>query len=142
MLTINKKLILHSIAFLLMCITMKYKLTGATWHEILGTTLIGYMIIHNLWCWRWYKNLFRGPYSKKRMLSTVINLAMLVSVIIFTVAIELPHGALAPYGISTKTLKGVHKFFADAFFGLLLAHLALHWKIFYLAWQNRKRSTR
>jgi hypothetical protein len=45
-------------------------------HEWAGLALFAAPILHTVWNRRWYAALFRGPYSAKRTLLTVIDLAL------------------------------------------------------------------
>ena len=55
-------------------------------HEWSGIALFAAAILHTVWNRRWYAALFRGPYSAKRTLLTVIDLALAASFLLMMVS--------------------------------------------------------
>lgn len=56
------------------------KLPGAT-HEWLGIALFALFLFHTALNIRWYRALFRGRYPAKRVVQTVVNLTLLISML-------------------------------------------------------------
>ncbi len=50
-------------------------------HEIFGTILLAVFILHHTLNWRWYKNLGKGKYTPTRILTTIVDLVILVDMI-------------------------------------------------------------
>lgn len=67
--------ILMSILFIIL---MGYHITGNKIHEILGVMAFTLFIIHNILNIRWYKAVFKGKYNFRRVLTLVINIALLI----------------------------------------------------------------
>lgn len=60
---------------------MAFQITGQELHEWFGAGMILLFLIHNVLNVRWYKHLFRGKYTVLRVVHTVVNIALLVSMI-------------------------------------------------------------
>lgn len=58
---------------------MAYQITENVLHEWLGTGMLILFFVHNFLNIHWYRNLFKGKYGGLRIIQTVINLAVLVS---------------------------------------------------------------
>ena len=72
-----------NIAMPIMMITlMAYQLIGKAYHEYAGTVLFIIFIIHNILNIKWYSNLFKGSYTPYRILSTIINILLLITMAI------------------------------------------------------------
>ena len=56
------------------------KLPGAA-HEWLGIALFALFLFHTALNIRWYRALFRGRYPAKRVVQTVVNLALLIAML-------------------------------------------------------------
>lgn len=70
----------------LMFIAMAYHITGNTIHEFVGITLLLFFITHNILNRRWYKTIFKGKYSVRRILSIVVNLLFLISMAVVMIS--------------------------------------------------------
>ena len=65
---------------LLFC-QMAYMLIGETAHEWLGAAMFLLFILHHILNWRWYRNLIKGRYGALRILQTIVNVLVFVSMI-------------------------------------------------------------
>ena len=77
---------LDIIMSLLLVLQMLYLLVGEMYHEWAGLALVVLFIAHNVLNRRWYKVILKGRYTKKRILSTVINSACVISIIALAVS--------------------------------------------------------
>lgn len=76
-----------NIAMPIMMITlMAYQLIGKAYHEYAGTVLFIIFIIHNILNIKWYSNLFKGSYTPYRILSTIINILLLITMILLMIS--------------------------------------------------------
>lgn len=75
------KIILDLLMTAILPMLMAFQITGQYLHEWLGPGMILLFLIHNILNVRWYKNLFRGKYTVLRVVHTVVNIAVLVSML-------------------------------------------------------------
>ena len=64
---------------LLLCL-MSYQVVGETIHEWIGVGMSGILIIHHILNIKWYGALFKGKYNALRIVSTVVNTLLLISI--------------------------------------------------------------
>lgn len=114
------------VAFLLFQMTRQF-LPGAV-HEAAGIVFVVLIVTHNVVAWRWYAGLMRGQWSLRRVLVTVVDLALVV------VFVDVAACGLGMLGIAvslgmaghTMQLRSAH--IALTHLGFLLAgvHLGMH----------------
>jgi len=75
------KLVVDVSMTVLMLVVMAYHLTGILVHEVVGVTLLGLFIVHNILNRRWYKTILKGTFNIRRVLSITVNLLFLVSMV-------------------------------------------------------------
>lgn len=78
---LKNKLFVDVVMAIVLLLSMAYLLVGMSAHEWIGTVFFILFMVHNISNWRWYKNLFRGKYTKIRILQTVVNLITLISMV-------------------------------------------------------------
>lgn len=119
---------------MLLCwgITMAYKATGNAVHEVLGMFLFVLFFLHTILNWRWYAALPKGTYNKRRIISTVVNLLLLVCMLatIATVPV-ISRTVLTAFNsgldrMARRPWQGIHKAASKLGFALVLVHLVLH----------------
>jgi hypothetical protein len=108
---------------LLLC-AFAYRIIGDTTHEWIGISVFVFFIAHNILNRKWYKNIFKGKYTLRRIITAVVNI-----VLVFTMTAVLVTGLLQsrtvlaflhlPGGIS---LRLIHT--TTAYWGLIV--IALH----------------
>lgn len=111
------------------------KLPGAA-HEWLGITLFALFLFHTALNIRWYRALLRGRYPAKRVVQTVVNLALLISMLgcmVSAVPISGTVFAALPMG-GAQMGRTLHLVSTAWAFLLSSVHLGLHlsalfWKI-------------
>ena len=74
------KIIIDIAMYLIFVALMQEHLWGGL-HEWLGITLFVLFITHNILNFGWYKSLFKGKYKAPRIVSAVINIALLAAMI-------------------------------------------------------------
>lgn len=70
----------------MMITLMAYQLIGKAYHEYAGTALFIIFIIHNILNIKWYSKLFKGSYTPYRILSTIINILLLITMILLMIS--------------------------------------------------------
>ena len=108
---------------------MAYSLIGETFHEIAGITMFAMFVVHQIFNRKWYKALFKGKYTARRIFQTVIDLLLLIFMILQPISgilmskhlftfIEVP-GAAA-------TAREIHLVLAYWGFALMCIHAGTH----------------
>lgn len=104
---------------------MAYSLIGEAFHEIAGMAMFVLFIAHHVLNRGWFRTLFRGRYTTKRVFQTVLNLLLLVFMVVQPVSGILMSRHLFPFlhipGV-TATARELH--LAPAYWGYVL--LCLH----------------
>ena len=77
-----KKRILNAAMVLLLPLLMAYSLIGESFHEAAGTLMLVLFLLHYWFNRAWWKSLFKGRYSPKRVFQTVLNLLLLLFMIV------------------------------------------------------------
>lgn len=65
---------------LLLCL-MAYQITGQKFHEWFGAGMLLLFLAHNLLNIRWYGSLFKGKYKLPRIMQTIVNFGVLISML-------------------------------------------------------------
>lgn len=117
--------ILMSILFIIL---MGYHITGNKIHEILGVMAFTLFIIHNILNIRWYKAVFKGKYNFRRVLTLVINIALLIVFICMMLSgIMISSNVFVFLGIKTTSFsRKLHLVSTSWGFVLMSFHLGLH----------------
>ena len=113
---------------LLLCL-MAYQITGQEFHEWFGAGMLILFIVHNILNIRWYGNLFKGKYKLLRIVQTIVNVSVLISMLCLGysgivmsrhVFAALPiHGPMA-------TARSMHMAASYWGFVLMSIHLGMH----------------
>ena len=114
---------------LLFC-QMAYMLIGETAHEWLGAAMFLLFILHHILNWRWYRNLIKGRYGALRILQTIVNVLVFVSMIglmVSGVILSREVFVFLPIDGSMSFARTLHMLASYWGFILMSAHLGLHW---------------
>ena len=117
---------------ILLPVLMAYSLVGEEVHEWLGIVMFLLFTIHQVFNWRWYKNLVRGPYPPIRILSTGINLLL----VIVMAALPISGIMMAKHTFQfihfrsgAASARLIHLLASYWGFVLMSLHLGLHWNM-------------
>ena len=117
---------------ILLPILMAYSLVGEAVHEWIGIVMFLLFIVHQALNRQWYKNLLRGSYAPIQILSTAINLLL----VIIMIALSVSGIMMAKHtfgfihfrsGIASARL--IHLLASYWGFVLMSLHLGLHWNM-------------
>ena len=114
---------------LLLCL-MAYQITGQELHEWFGTAMLVLFIMHNILNIRWYGRLFKGKYRLLRIIQTIINLSVLVSMLCLGYSgIVMSRYVFAPLSIHGPMATARRMHMAASYWGFVLMsfHLGMHW---------------
>lgn len=73
------KLLMDILMYVIFIIMMEYHLLSNVLHEYLGILLLLCFISHIVFNKNWYKALFKGKYTTRRLIQTVVNFLLLFS---------------------------------------------------------------
>ncbi len=126
------KIILDIIMYLVFAALMQEHLWSDGLHEWIGITLFALFVAHSILNFRWYKFLLKGKYTTLRIVSTVINIALLVVMLCCMVSSVLVSGKVFAF----LNLRGarigrtLHLITTAWAFVLMSLHLGLHFTSF------------
>jgi hypothetical protein len=145
--TMNGKLaarLILDLAFtvLLLCALM-YRATGDAAHEWIGVSVCAVCIAHNVFNWKWYKNIFKGSYNLRRSVMTAINV-LLAFAFITLIITGLLHSrtVLALLHLPGDMLiRQIHTTAAYWCLPLIGVHLGLNWGIILNAFRKMAKTS-
>ena len=114
---------------LLLCL-MAYQVTGQKLHEWFGAGMLILFIVHNILNIRWYGNLFKGKYKLLRIVQTIVNVSVLISMLCLgysgIVMSRYVFAALPIHG-PMATARSMHMAASYWGFVMMSIHLGMHW---------------
>ena len=117
---------------MLLPVLMAYSLVGEAIHEWLGIVMFLLFIVHQALNRQWYKNLFRGSYPPIRILSTAINLLLVIIMVALPVSgiMMAKHTfGFIHFRLGTASARLIHLLASYWGFVLMSLHLGLHWNM-------------
>lgn len=126
------KILLDAAMTLLLLFLMGYQLWGEAAHEWAGAAIFLSFILHNILNLAWYRNLFRGRYNPMRTAVLAVNVLLILSMIclmISSVILSRYVFAFLPVHGFMSLGRRMHMAAAYWGFGLMAAHLGLHWNM-------------
>lgn len=112
---------------LLLVLQMLYLLVGEAYHEWAGLALAVLFIAHNVLNRRWYMVIFKGRYTKRRILSLAINSACALSIIVLAVSgISMARHSMAAPLLPMGVARILHMAAAYWGFVFISLHAGLH----------------
>lgn len=121
--------ILMSIVLLLL---MAYQVTGDVLHEIFGTAMLVLFIVHHILNLKWYGNLFKGRYTLQRIISTVVNAALLAAMLSLAysgIVLSRHVFDFLPIKSGMALSRVLHLSASYWGFVLMSVHIGLHWSM-------------
>ncbi len=131
-LNMKTKLSVDVVLLMILLPLMGYHLFGRFVHEWLGAGMLILFILHTMLNIQWYKNLFRGEYTCRRLIGTLLNLAVLAAML----CIAYSGIILSKFVFAFLSLhggRGVARMLhlASSYWGFVLMglHLGFHWEM-------------
>lgn len=116
----------------LLPLLMAYILVGQKMHEILGIIMLIIMILHHLLNLRWYKSLLKGKYTVGRVVNTVLDMLLLVTMfatMMSGIAMSKHVFAFLDLPIAASTARKLHMLMSNWSMILMSVHLGFHWNM-------------
>ena len=113
----------------LLLFLMAYQVTGEVVHEWIGIAMTFLVIVHQVLNRRWYKAIFKGRYNPYRIVTTAVNILLLLSFLITALSGMCMSGHAVPfmYGMAPASLaRKMHLAMSHWSFVLMGLHLGLH----------------
>lgn len=114
----------------LLLLLMAYQITGQKLHEWLGAGMLVLFLTHNILNIRWYGNLFKGKYRLLRIIQTIVNISVLITMLCLGFSgIVLSRHVFAMFSIHGPVATARTMHLAASYWGFVLmsVHLGLHW---------------
>lgn len=120
------------VMWVLLLFLMVYQITGQKLHEWLGAGMLVLFIVHNILNFRWYRGLCKGSYRLLRILQTILNFSILLSVLCLGFSgIVMSRYVFAPLSIHGPIATARTMHMAASYWGFVLMglHLGFHWEM-------------
>ena len=139
-----KRIVDVCMTILLLCL-MAYQVTGEQAHEWIGMGMTVLVIVHQILNRKWYGAVFKGRYTAYRVLSTAVNILLLLSFMLTAFSGMSMSGYAVPfmYGLTDVALaRKMHLSMSHWSFVLMGLHLGLHVPVMAAKWKlaDRKKS--
>ena len=125
---VQKRIVDVCMTFLLIFL-MAYQVTGEALHEWIGMTMTILVLVHQILNRRWYAAAFKGKYNSYRIVTTAVNILLLLSFIITPLSgmSMSSHAVPFMYGMAPVSLaRQMHLAMSHWSFVLMGIHLGLH----------------
>lgn len=126
------KLIIDMMMTILLLILMARQITGDTAHEWIGAWMFALWIIHNILNLRWYSHLLKGRYTPFRIIQTIVNMGIFLTMICLMVSgmiLSRKVFAFLPIEGGIAIARPLHIISSYWGYVLMSAHLGLHWNM-------------
>lgn len=126
--TMIKRIVDVCMTVLLLCL-MAYQVTGEALHEWIGIVITVLVIIHQILNRKWYGAIFKGKYHAYRIVTTIVNIALLLSFALTAFCGMSMSGHAVPflYGMTKVSFaRRMHLSMSHWAFVLMGLHLGMH----------------
>lgn len=126
------KIAVDMVMTVLLLFLMARQLTGDSAHEWLGAGMLILWIAHHILNQSWYSHLFKGKYTPIRILQTVTNFAVLLSMLglmVSGIILSREVFGFLPVSGGIALARPLHVLSAFWGFVLMALHLGLHWNM-------------
>lgn len=123
------RMILDLVMVILLPILMGYSLVGELYHEIVGVSMGVLFTVHLILNRKWFAALFKGKYNIRRIITTIVNILLLICVLTSMVSgVFLSKYVFRFLGISalSSLMRTLHMLAAYRGFLLMSFHAGTH----------------
>lgn len=126
------KMIIDILMYLIFIVLMGHYITNNLIHEIFGTILFVLFITHHILNYKYYKTIFKGKYTFKRLIILLTNLLLLICMLGMMIsAINISSDVFAFLNIPTTIFgRKLHMISTSWGFVIMSIHLGLHLGLF------------
>lgn len=131
-LKLSVKLIVGALMSLCLFLLMGYQLWGDFVHEWIGTWMFLLFIAHHLLNRKWYRGIFSGKMTKRRVFSIVLNILLISDMILLAFSgITMSNHVFSFLDIRghTGAARLIHIIASYWGFILMSVHIGMHWKM-------------
>jgi hypothetical protein len=120
-----------AMTIILLC-SYAYRITGDTAHEWIGIVIFLFVTIHIIINRNWFKLIFNGAYSQRRIIMTVVNLLLAIDFsILFITGLSHSRTVLSFLNLQGSIiLRQIHTTATYRGLPLIGVHIGLHWGMF------------
>ena len=126
------RIVIDLLMTILLLVLMARQLTGDSAHEWLGAGMFVLWIFHHILNRNWYSHLIKGKYTASRIIQTVVDILVLLSMLALMVSgiiLSREVFAFLPISKGIAFARSLHVFSAFWGFALMALHLGLHWNM-------------
>lgn len=126
------KVIIDFLMTILLLLLMAFQITGQEFHEWFGAGMLVLFLVHNVLNYKWYKNILKGRYSSVWVLQSVVNFAVLFSMLCLAYSgIVMSQYVFGFVSISGQMALARQMHMAVSYWGFVLmsVHLGFHWSM-------------
>ena len=122
------RIVIDILMYILFIILMGHHIIGNLIHEVLGTLLFILFFIHHILNYRYYKTIFKGKYTIKRIFILIVDILLLISMVgIVVSAINISSHVFSFLNIQTRIWgRLLHMLSTSWGFILISIHVGLH----------------
>lgn len=132
-----KRIVDICMTVLLLCL-MAYQVIGETAHEWIGIGMTVLVIVHQILNRKWYAAIFKGRYNSYRIVTTIINMLLILSFLMtaFCGMSMSSHAVPFMYGITKVSFaRQMHLSLSHWAFVLMGIHLGMHVPLITSGWK-------
>lgn len=138
---IVKRIVDVCMTVLLLCL-IAYQVTGEVAHEWVGIGMTVMVIVHQILNRKWYAAIFKGRYNAYRIVTTIINILLILTFLMTAFCGMSMSGYAVPfmYGIAKVSFaRQMHLSLSHWAFVLMGMHLGLHIPLITASWKLNDR---
>ena len=132
--------ILDASMTLTLLLLMVYSLIGESVHEVLGTLMLVFLVVHHVWNIRWSRSVLRGKYTVYRYGKTLLVLLCLTTILgsaVSGVILSKHLFTWLPLETGRSLARTIHLFCAYWGFMFMSLHLGLHCGVLFAGLRER-----
>ena len=122
------RIVIDITMYILFVLLMGHHIIGGLSHEILGIILFALFITHNVLNYKFYKSIFKGKYTSKRIFTTIIDILFLLIMLGMIIsAIMISKEIFAFFNIERNTIANLMHMFNQSWgFIIMSIHVGMH----------------
>lgn len=133
------KVVIDFLMTVLLLLLMAYQIIGQELHEWIGAGMLMLFVSHNFLNLRWYRNLFKGKYKLLRIVQTVINFSLLLTMLCLGFSgVVMSRYVFAAFPVNGPIATARTMHLAASYWGFVLMsiHLGFHWSMIFGMFRN------